>query len=301
MNPMDSVFEQTLFAGNDVLVFGERGQPGTGSLAVSFSALTVHEVNGRDDTPDDGSAAEAAFAIVPLRRLGVHRVFFVARWRHGWQSPEMPAALMAARAFMASCGPCRVTAVGTSMGGYAALVFAAELQADGVLALAPHASVDLWRLRFDSRTSKPRFRALARRIAGFRREDGRLPHDDMTQTLASPIPKFLVFDATTHDRLHAERIHGQHVWHLPVFHVGHAVPTYLRETRVFPALLGCAMAGDGEGLQRQLARARRLRLRSGLFRRTLAAALQRRKGVSRLSAAVLQRLADDAARVAASS
>lgn len=263
---------EELFAGQDVRAYAERGDKHAGVVVVSFSQIAAN-VAGTAGEADDGRMVEQPFASKPLRALGVERIFVIACWRHGWQTPEMAPVIAAVNAHVAALGQPQVVVIGTSLGAFAALVFGSALHASGVFAMAPQATVDIQRLPWDPRSRMTGFIRILERFAAFRREDGKLPYDDMTATLRAPCRKYIVYDAHALDGLHAERIQGNNVSHHPVFHAGHQVSHYLRQTGVFQTMLSAVLTGDDEAFAACIPLARRRRRRSPVYREALAEAL----------------------------
>lgn len=268
---------------DDLLVLAEPAASGrTAPLVVSFSANVAA---GVDDAP--------CFSARTLRDVDVHQAHVMACRRHGWQTLAMDAALAAVRAYAATIGAPRIVTLGGSVGGFAALLFAPALAAEGALALAPQFTVDLRKLDFDPRRNWPLFGDDALRLQSTQGIDGRLPHDDMQASLAAPVVRHILFDSRSPDALHARRMRGPGTTLHPLAHAGHAVSRFLRETGCLGPLLAAFADGDEPALRRCLARAWRRRPLSASYRHNL---LTDRVFAHRHPARLLRALQDMAAR-----
>jgi alginate O-acetyltransferase complex protein AlgJ len=111
----------TLFEGADLLL-AHAPVAGARTIVATFSNFTA------DGTLD-------YFGAGYLERRGFSVLHFVARRNMWWQTPEMEPALAASRRLLRDAT--HVVAYGASMGGYGALLFAADLGAEHVLAASP--------------------------------------------------------------------------------------------------------------------------------------------------------------------
>lgn len=116
-----------LFRSEDLSVrrVGDRG----GTLVVTFGSYT-----------DEPTLDRAGFGERFLRRERIDAIHVINRVNRWYQHPETAAALAAVRAVAQDYE--RVITYGSSMGGYAALRFAAACGADTAIALSPQYSVD---------------------------------------------------------------------------------------------------------------------------------------------------------------
>ena len=162
-----------LFETEDVAVILVPG-PNTRQVVVTFTTRLPspqrHPVSGQEGFGRDyfTKAGISAFHVVP-------------KWNHWWQSEHMDQTIETIRRHIP---PGReVWTYGASMGGTGALMFARPLEATGVLALYPQASVDLTHASFDPRWIDDR-----QRIA--RHDDSWLDHPPTANTWLLSDPKF---------------------------------------------------------------------------------------------------------------
>src|SRR4051812_18878425 len=114
---------QSLYESDHLSVVGE--DRGSATLWVTFAALEA------------GTAFAESF-VAGRRESAVH---VIPKHDHWYQVEDIWAALAAARDFAAGAQAQRIITYGSSMGAFAAIAFAKELNADLVIAAAPQVSV----------------------------------------------------------------------------------------------------------------------------------------------------------------
>lgn len=139
------MFREVLFAGDDVLAYGRAGDPAA-PLVITFGAI-----------PPAGRLERAGFGDKFLADRQINALHVVPLKKQWYQTPEMAALLPLLQARRAGFGRCVL--YGSSMGAYASLLYAARLDADGVIAFAPQMSIDPRKAPFD-----PRWRAIGQRL-----------------------------------------------------------------------------------------------------------------------------------------
>ena len=167
----------------------------------------------------------------------------LSRANDWYQHPEMADALAAIRGRAA--GAARLTTYGSSMGGYAAIRFADAVGAHAALALSPQYSIDPLKAPFEWRWQQE-----AHRIRF-------LP--DLDGPIRSAVTPVIVYDPTTLDRAHVDRIAADiPVARLRVPHSGHPVGPYLSEGELLTSLVLDMIRGTLDiAATEQAARARR--------------------------------------------
>jgi hypothetical protein len=210
-----------LFEGRDILVranlYGKRD-----NLVITFSPLIPFRY-----IPGPGFAEE------PLSKLHITNIVFINKWNHWWQTPEMIAGIEQVRRAVAELSPSRISAYGSSMGGYGALIFSGLLQCTHVLALGPQYSIDRKKVPFEQRWPK------AAETLSFQ-------WDDMDDSLRSPAEKFVLYDNKGPDRCHIELMKGRTLHKLAIPYGSHAVGRFFRDTEQLKSLLSALVRGELE-------------------------------------------------------
>ncbi|QNE33034.1 hypothetical protein F1C10_14650 [Sphingomonas sp. NBWT7] len=221
--------QQELFRSPNLVVrrVGSRG----GTLIITFGSLT-----------DDPSPDRAGFGEDFLRRARIDAVHVINRSNRWYQYPDMADALahVAATARLYD----RAITYGSSMGGYAALRFAAGCGADTAVALSPQISVDPrvvpWERRWQPDVARTRF---------------------AEAPLVPAARQYVFYDPrVAGDARHASSIAAAGATTLvPVVGGGHPVGALLVETGALQAALRQIIAGtfDPAAMLRQVRHARR--------------------------------------------
>lgn len=176
-----------------------------------------------------------------LNEQGISAVHIMGKREDWYQYSEMESALRSVRDYLADAN--RVITYGSSMGAYAALRFADQLGADGVLALSPQYSIDPRKAPFETRWSQDALRL------------------DWLAGLEPPLPTVaravVVYDPATIDRLHADLIAAEaDITAIPVRYSGHPSGAMLAETHLLTPLLLDVLNGEADlSSHRRLARA----------------------------------------------
>jgi len=127
----------------------------------------------------------------------------------------------------------RVT-YGSSMGGFAALIFADMLRAQTVVALNPQSTLDLARVPWEPRFTEARAQDWT---GAFSDAAG---HYDTARAV------YLVYDPfCALDRHHADRITGPNVRHLRAPGFGHGLGAYLHQAGALPMIVRDIIMADG--------------------------------------------------------
>ncbi|WP_112321018.1 alpha/beta fold hydrolase [Oceanibium sediminis] len=215
---------QTVYRDKGVQVLAQKG-PGDSAIVV-FSSLY-----------GNFPAAQPEMAGTATAR-GARPAVFVRDLAQGWfQDPATGAALVKhVRAHLDRLGARRVMAVGDSMGGYGALVYAAEIGADTVLAFAPQYDVSP-----ETMPDDPRWKEFRNRIPEFSRGaiDGYLD------------PKVSYY--VLHGREGADIVHwsrfpvGDHLHHYLIRSQTHPISIWLKSINQLSAVFDHALADDRAG------------------------------------------------------
>lgn len=200
-----------------VWAMGEVGNPIEGAVCVNFSSR--------------GSPVPRVFGLPFTRKLGRPAFFVQARSNNWYQPATIFDALAAIRH---AAGINRLVTYGSSMGGFAALAFAADLNAVLAIAISPQVSIE----NSIVGSFEPRWREEAATI--------RFNHGDLRPRLSShPVPSILIHDP--HHRLdnrHAQMIlgsEGGQVSSLPVPLAGHPASYALAFGSVLSTLIRRAL------------------------------------------------------------
>lgn len=211
-------------------------------------------------------------------RLGLSVLGIIARQKDWYRNPDTPALITALRDAGLFGGFSRVVFTGTSMGGFAALVYAALVPGAAVLAFSPQTSLARELVRFERRFPYAR-----------RRWDWTTPDFlDAATCLAPGAEVHVVFDPfVTEDKAHFQRLARPGVTAIRLPHMGHRALRVLKEIGAVAELIGAV----AEGRFDPAAWARRLRDRRGSpqWRRAVLAEAERR-GHHRLALAAARRL-----------
>jgi dienelactone hydrolase len=206
---------------------------------------------------------------------GITAVHVMCATNDWFQYPEMPAVLARIRDAVGSAE--RVLSYGSSMGGYAALRFAAAVGAQAALALSPQFSVDRRQAPFENRWMQDQ-----RRVRFLPELDRRF----------DPVPVMVVAFDPRHrrDMLHIEKIEAA----LPVQSVrlpfaGHPCGPFLNDVALLDPLVQAALDGNVDAAAFSAA-ARRVRGRSPQWLAQLAGSQPDCR--PRLSVSLAQRAAD---------
>jgi hypothetical protein len=242
----------TLFDGESLLLRANVHTT-SGPLIITFSPLLTQS-----------QSADTGFAEAPLNKLGVNNLAFIARGNHWWQTPEMAAAVQAAQTFIRCASPLRISAYGSSMGAYGALLYADALSCSQVLAFGPQYSIQGSKVPFEKR-----WRREARALDFSR--------DDMDSALLSRAEKFVLYDNLTVDRRHVALMQGRNLHKLAVPFGSHVIGQYLKDAGLLKQVLAALIAGKlGEQLPGLLSQARSARKGSAQYRLAMLDALQER-------------------------
>lgn len=235
-----------LFAGNDLTVRANRHED-TSNVVVTFS----HIQTGEETARRDGFAEDA------LNRQRITNCVFVSHRNHWWQTPEMQPAVAAAAAFIRDCEPDRVTAYGSSMGAYGALMYSGPLHCTHVLALGPQYSIDPNKV-----PGEKRWQGYARQLD--------FKWDDMTSALRSGAEKFVLYDPATPDKAQVALMEGVNLNQISVPHGGHQIGKHLLATQQLKPTLRALIDGRlGEDIRTILQTARRNHRSSPGYRNAL--------------------------------
>lgn len=224
---------------------------------------------GEYDPPQPWLQGRAAKAGVSILGLMASR----KDWYRNEDTPRLIAALREAGFF---AGFRRVVFAGASMGGFAALAYAALVPGAAVLAFSPQSSLAKSVAPFETR-----YRYAARKwdwdSPAFR-DAAAAPAGEIT----------LVYDPfVAEDAAHAARLDGPQVRHLRVDHFGHRAVRQVKAVGALQELIEGVVRGDLDRVR--LARALRARRADLTWLRALFAAAERR-GHRRLVAAAAARL-----------
>lgn len=215
-------------------------------------------------------------------RLGHSVLGIIARQKDWYRNPDAPALIAALRDAGLFKKFRRVVFTGTSMGGFAALAFAALVPGAAVLAFSPQTSLARQIVPFERRFPY-----------GHRRWDWTTPdYLDAAACLAPGAEVTVVFDPfVPEDKAHAKRLAPAGVTSIPLPHMGHRALGVLKEIGALQGLIGAVAEGRYDPVT--LARAVRARRGSLQWRRALFAEAERR-GHHRLALSAARRLlADD--------
>lgn len=211
-------------------------------------------------------------------RLGHSVLGIIARQKDWYRNPDTPALITALREAGLFKGFSRVVFTGTSMGGFAALVYAALVPGSAVLAFSPQTSLAREIVRFERRFPYAR-----------RRWDWSTPDFlDAATCLAPGAEVHVVFDPfVPEDKAHFQRLARPGVTAITLPHMGHRALRVLKEIDAVAELIGAV----AEGRFDPAAWSRRLRERRGSpqWRRAVLAEAERR-GHHRLALAAARRL-----------
>lgn len=199
--------ERILFRSADLLVRAVT-RPGDALCYVTFDSYTDHPGLDREGFGERHFAARDISAIHVISRDN--------RW---YQHPELPEALAAVAAETA--GRARIVAYGSSMGGFAALMYGSACGAHVGLALSPQYSL------------KPRTPPYDRRWAAD------VAHIRFQPFTAPPLPlQYVLYDPRDRlDRAHAELFAARSETILiGIPNAGHPVGSYVNETEMFEPL-----------------------------------------------------------------
>jgi tetratricopeptide (TPR) repeat protein len=241
-----------------------------------------------DHYHDQPGTDRTAFGQDHFAARGITALHLLSRGNDWFQYPETEEVLRLIRAAVE--GASRVVAYGSSMGGYAALRFAAAIGADAALALSPQYSLDRRKAGFETRWAQDR-----RRIRFRHALDGAIV----------PVPLMvLAYDPRVRpDRLHAARImRAVPLTPIALPYAGHPVGPFLADVGLLDTLVTTILDGvfDAAALHRaalarrgrspewlaQLAAAQpahRARLAVGLAERAVALAPDRPPILDRLA------------------
>ena len=188
----------------------------------------------------EGTTARTAFGEHFLSGHGIDAVHVVAKDNHWFDVPEMDALIVAIRE---RAGDKRMIVYGSSMGGYAAIRFAARLGAERAVAISPQYALDRRRVPFEHR-----WRGDARRL--------RLAP---TRPDAAAPPAIIFFDPRNPDAGHvAAWSHDRRVEAVALPYAGHPAGTYLAQVGLLgESLLGIVAGTFDAATAAKEARARR--------------------------------------------
>ncbi len=193
---------------------------------------------------DDRTLARPGFGEDFFLRHGVTATHVLTRDNDWFQYPWLPDALDAIRS--ATAGAAHVMAYGSSMGGYAAVRFAAAVGASRALALSPQYSIDPCKMPSEDRWGQD-----MRRLRYLPEVDGPIP---------GGITPVLAYDPWCPDGAHADRIAADiPVTRLRVPFASHSVAAYLSQAGLLTGLVMRTLDGtlDPAAAERAIRQARR--------------------------------------------
>lgn len=127
----------------------------------------------------------------------------------------------------------RVSLIGTSMGGYAALTFSGLAPGATVVALSPQSTLDRQRVPWETRFVKGQ------------RQDWTLPYSDAATQLAELGRAYVLYDSFFGpDRQHVLRCPQDRLVHLRAFGFGHKTAVVLRRMGHLKTVMGAAITGE---------------------------------------------------------
>ncbi len=187
-----------------------------GTVIVTFGSYT--------DAPD---LDRAGFGEDFLRRARIDAIHVINRYNRWYQHPDMRDALSAVEIEARKYD--RAITYGSSMGGYAALRFAAPCGADTAIAISPQYTVDPrhvpWENRWQPDVAKTRF-------------------DEAPYVPARA--QYVFYDPRVRlDALHVDAIErAGHVVRIPIANAGHPAGALLVETGALQSAIRAIVAGD---------------------------------------------------------
>jgi hypothetical protein len=200
----DRVSREVIFAGDDILAYTRSGTS-AGPLVITFGAIPPTRNPGIGGFGDEFLFKRQidAIHVVPLRK-------------HWYQTVEMAALLPVLRARREAAGRCVL--YGSSMGGYASLLYAGRLDADAVIAFSPQISIDPRKARFDKR-----WLAVGKTLTFI--DDDAVGHSRAASNVT------LFFDPfDRRDHRHVQGFAGPQVRAYPIPFAGHQVAGMLAQT-----------------------------------------------------------------------
>jgi hypothetical protein len=167
-------------------------------------------------------------------RLGHSVLGIIARQKDWYRNPDTPALITALRDAGLFKGFSRVVFTGTSMGGFAALVYAALVPGAAVLAFSPQTSLARELVRFERRFPYAR-----------RRWDWNTPDFlDAASCLAPGAEVHVAFDPfVPEDKAHFQRLARPGVKAIALPHMGHRALRVLKEIGAVAELIGAVAEG----------------------------------------------------------
>lgn len=214
-----------------------------------------------------GRAAEPpvakGFGETYLMKRGVSAVHFISKDNHWWQTPEPIEAIRTLRESGLLDGDRRITLYGSSMGGYAALIYSRALRPHQVVVFSPQYSINPKRVPFEQR-----WRAYAARLS--------FDHDDMAAGISPDTEIKAVFDPFfLPDARHVDMIESHRpVERIAISFAGHNTARMMQEVGLITEVTDKLILGgfDRANFTR---RCRATRGASSLFWYGLAEALHR--------------------------
>lgn len=159
----------TFFEGRDIRVVTRLIESDRKDLIITFT--------GRAANPP----VEKGFGEVYLEKKGVSAIHFISKANHWWQTPEPLEAIAKLRTAGLIPSDRRLILYGSSMGGYAALIYSRLLKPDQIIIFSPQYSIDAAKVPFE-----PRWRNYAAQLS--------FDHDDMPAGLDADVPVKVIFD-----------------------------------------------------------------------------------------------------------
>lgn len=159
----------TVFEGRDIRVVARLLDTRRKDLVVTFT--------GRAANPP----VEKGFGEVYLAKKGISAIHFISKANHWWQTPEPLEAIERLKRDGFLPDDRRLVLYGSSMGGYAALIYSRILKPDQVIIFSPQYSIDANKVPFEKR-----WRNYAAKV--------RFDHDDMVAGLDVNVPVKVIFD-----------------------------------------------------------------------------------------------------------
>jgi len=158
----------TLFEGRDIRVVSRLVESHRNELVITFT--------GRSANPP----VEKGFGEVYLAKKGISAIHFISKANHWWQTPEPLEAIEKLKrdGLLADR---RLILYGSSMGGYAALIYSRVLKPENIILFSPQYSIDARKVPFERR-----WRNYAAQV--------KFDHDDMAAGFDADASVKVIFD-----------------------------------------------------------------------------------------------------------
>jgi tetratricopeptide (TPR) repeat protein len=202
------------FDGKDIRIKVNLARPDDRKIIVTFT--------GRTSAPPSAMGFGEAF----LAKRNISAIHFISKDNHWWQTGEVKTGIEALRKNGIIRPDCDLTLYGSSMGGYAALMYSGELRPRRVVAISPQYSIDGKVVPFERR-----WRNYASKL--------KFNYDNMDEGLDPKTNIYLIYDSYfIPDAQHVALVER----HRPITRVslpfaGHNTARYLEETSVISSLI----------------------------------------------------------------